>query len=508
MISLTVTTMLASFKAARRVSAPVLVIKTADQWAAVQVIVRSFNGNQPPMLSWDLARGILALNDVGQSAFSELNVDPITTTNPGEALGIALRLPERAILFAYNFHRVIGNEMVAQGVWNVREQFKRDGRTLILLGPDMPLPAELAQDAFVIDEPLPTETQLREIIVEQIDAANLTAATELVLAKATDAVSGLAAFPAEQVVAMSLTPDGLDIAALWERKRQVIEQTPGLSVYRGSDSFADIGGVANAKSFGQSVLGGQSAPRAVVFIDEIEKAMSGSAGDTSGVSQEMLGTLLTWMQEKAVTGMLLVGPPGAAKSAYAKALGNTGGIPTIMFDLSGMKGSLVGESGRNLRTALKVVDAVSQGRALIVATCNSVGTLPPELRRRFTFGTFFFDLPTAEERASIWSIYLKKFGLQNKLSGPTPKDESWTGAEIRMCCDIAWRLGVTLVAAANYIVPVAKSAAESIQRLREQASGRFISASEPGPYQHNPITTLAKANAAMPTRRYSSGKES
>jgi SpoVK/Ycf46/Vps4 family AAA+-type ATPase len=197
----------------------------------------------------------------------------------------------------------------------------------------------------------------------------------------------------------------------------------------------------------------------------------------------MLGTMLTWMQDKQVTGMLLVGPPGAAKSAFAKSLGNTAGVPTIAFDFSGMKGSLVGESGRNLRQALKVVDAVSQGRALVVATCNSLGTLPPELRRRFKFGTFFFDLPTAKERAKIWEIYGAKYRIISKVLKELPADEGWTGAEIASCCEIAYRLKISLVEAARFIVPVAKSAAESIDKLREQASGRFISASEPGVYR-------------------------
>lgn len=480
--------MLSYFKAARRVSAPIVVIKTPDQYAAVQTIAKSFTKDIPPMLAWDLARGIVALNQEGQAAFGALGIDPITTTNPGEALGIALQFPERSILFAYNFQRVISNEVVSQSVWNTREQFKVDGRTLVLLGPDMPLPPELASDVVIIDDPLPTEEELCAIVEEQVDTAGLPKPDAPILTKAVEAIAGLAAFPAEQVVAMSLSPDGLDLAGLWERKRQSIEQTPGLSVYRGSETFDDIGGIENAKEFGRSILAGQSPPRAVVFIDEIEKAVSGSGGDTSGVSQEMLGTQLSWMQDKQVTGMLLVGPPGAAKSAFAKALGNTGGIPTIVFDLSGMKGSLVGESGRNLRNAHKVVEAVAQGRALVVATCNSVATLPPELRRRFNFGTFFFDLPTAAERDKIWQIYFKKYDLPKQ---DLPNDEGWTGAEIKMCADLSWRLQIPLTHSAKYIVPVAKSAAESITKLRSEANGRYISASEPGPYVYNPASTVA-----------------
>lgn len=473
------TTTLTQFKAARRVSAPIVVIKTADQFAIVQSILKCFNGDAPPCLAWDLSRGLAALNKAGEQAFRDLNVEPMTTTNPGEMLQLLQSLPGSTAVFCYNFHRVISNEVVSQGVWNCRETFKTDGRTLVLLGPDMPLPAEWAQDALVIDDVLPTEAELTAIIRESHESAELPMPSKEVLDKAVDAVAGLAAFPAEQVVAMSLAKEGLDVQALWERKRQAIEQAPGLSVWRGAETFDDIGGVENAKQFGRSVLSGELPPRAIVFIDEIEKAMAGGQGDTSGVSQEMLGTMLSWMQDKSVTGMLLVGPPGAAKSAYAKSLGNTGGIPTIAFDFAGMKGSLVGQSGQNLRTALKVVDAVSQGKALVVATCNSLGALPPELRRRFQFGTFFFDLPTNEEREIIWSIYKGKY----KLDSTRPKDESWTGAEIRSCCEIAYRLKITLDEASRYIVPVAKSASESIEKLRQQASGRFISASYPGVYE-------------------------
>ncbi len=129
----------------------------------------------------------------------------------------------------------------------------------------------------------------------------------------------------------------------------------------------------------------------VVFVDEIEKAFAGTGTDLSGVKTEMTGTMLSWMQDREADGVVLIGPAGTAKSAIAKATGNTAGIPTIAFDFGAMQNSLVGASGERLRAALQVVDAVSSGRSLWIATCNSIGVLPPELRRRFTLGTFFFD---------------------------------------------------------------------------------------------------------------------
>jgi hypothetical protein len=51
-----------------------------------------------------------------------------------------------------------------------------------------------------------------------------------VMDKVLDSLVGLAAFSSEQTLAMCLTRNGLDTKELWNRKSQVIEQTPGLSI--------------------------------------------------------------------------------------------------------------------------------------------------------------------------------------------------------------------------------------------------------------------------------------
>src|SRR5260370_17255303 len=88
----------------------------------------------------------------------------------------------------------------------------------------------------------------------------------------------------------------------------------------------------------------------VLWIDEIEKAFAsaGSSGDAdAGLSQRLLATLLTWMQDR--------------------------------------------ESG-----------------VFLAATSNNISALPPEMLRKGRFDEIFFvDLPTGEVRSALFALHLK-----------------------------------------------------------------------------------------------------
>jgi hypothetical protein len=104
-------------------------------------------------------------------------------------------------------------------------------------------------------------------------------------------------------------------------------------------------------------------------------------------------------------------------------------------------------------------------------------------------GTYFFDLPGAEEREQIWKIYQAKYGV----SGELPDEDGWTRAEIKECCRKAYRLRLPLIEAAQYTIPVSRSAAEQIKALRQSASGKFLSASRSGVYhwEENEVAPIA-----------------
>lgn len=491
-------TLIEQVRAARKVSTPLLAITTADPPATVAAVLAAYAGkdNEPAILQHDLIRGLIGLTDAGRAARASLVPDDgilpgqALLTSPAEALAACERLPRRSIVFLHNAHRLIDDEAVSQAICNLRDVFKADGRTLILLAPSLSLPGELVQDVLILDEPLPTEQQIGAIIDQELKnaRANMKPAPaepdEATKARAVEALSGLAAFPVEQAVALSLLTGTLDPDSLWARKRKFISQTRGLSIDTGRETFAELGGLENAKAFGAALFGGRARPRAIVRIDEIEKMLGGSANDTSGVGQDQLGTILREMEDQDWAGLIAVGPPGSGKSAYSKTLGCTYGSPTFALDLGAAKGSLVGQSEERIRAAMKVIKAVASSGAFFVATCNRLDALPPELRRRFRYGLWFFDLPTAEEREAIWRINLARFSLTSESAGKRPADTDFTGADIRNVCELAWRMNQPLIEAAKFIVPVAVSDPQSIDKLRTTAHGKFLSASYAGPYKH------------------------
>ena len=121
-------------------------------------------------------------------------------------------------------------------------------------------------------------------------------------------------------------------------------------------------------------------------------------------------------------------------------------------------------------------------------TCNDISKLPPEFSRAERFDSIFFlDLPGAAQKGKIWDIYLRMFELDPNQ--PKPKTDDWTGAEIRACCRLGGTMDVPLVEAAQNIVPVAVTAAESVERLRDWASGRCLNADTPGIYQRSATST-------------------
>jgi len=480
--------MIESFKAARSAATPLVLVRGMDNESTQLTIGEQFSDQ--PLISWDGGRGIRPLNAEGVAAMRVAKIEkgPMTAV---DAMAAAERFAEgpkgspgdRTIFFCHNPQMFMTGQdpdtaSFVQSVRNLRDPFKtKHAQWVGLGGPWSILPPEIRSDVTVLDEPLPSDAELEAVVKFQHQAVKMPEPSKKVLARAVDALRGLSAFAAEQVTAMSLIDGKLDMEGLWERKRQMIEATAGLSIWRGKESLAEVYGLDNLIDYIKPLLQHVSV---VLFMDEIEKSMAGAEGDTSGVAQALHRYLLTYMSDREILAVLLVGPPGTGKSLLAKATGNHAGIPTIALDIDGLKGRFIGESEGNCRSAFGVVDAVGKGKILLLATCNSIEALSPELRSRF-LDTFFVELPNKQARTAMWQQYGKEFGVSDQ---EIPEDEGWTGREIKGCCRKSKLRGVNLKDAAKYVIPISVSASERISSLRERSSGRFLDAAKPGIYEY------------------------
>jgi hypothetical protein len=477
------------FKRARNCSIPLIAARSADSVSTVQSIRASLNGkaDQVPVIQWDVMRGISGVSELGKQACAELlngQSAAIVSAKPVDALDLLPMVPADSIVLMHNLHLFWSDEKVLQGILNLRDIYKGIGAVLVGLNlTGSILPAELTEHTLVLDEPLPTGADLAELTKRIFQDAGVQEPDEETISQTCDAVMGLSEFAAEQSISLNMSKTGIDLAGTWDRKRKTIEQTPGLAVWTGKETFSDLGGLEQFKAYVSAVFKGNEAPRLAVFMDEIEKAVAQDAGNST--KTELIGILLSWFADREADGVILLGVPGSGKSAGVKALSNEFGIPVVSCNVAAMQDQYVGNSTKNLRKALATIDAMSSGKPCVFATCNKLDSLSPELRRRFTLGTFFFDLPTDSEREKIWELYRAKY----KVTGEIPASEGWTGAEIKECCRKAYRLNIPLAESARYIVPVSKSSADVIKALRLQASGKFLSATEPGIYRYEEIAT-------------------
>jgi hypothetical protein len=499
---------------ARKVSTPFVVLRTFDPFATCKAVAESFGAEKDaiPFLSWDSIHGLRGLNDeAGTPALAEMAnqaaIELAATVDLPLALGLLEFAEKDVICFLHNPHMFWEQDKkIVQGVMNLRSKYTARGNMLVLvLGAGDELPIELQQDCLVIEVPLPTREELGKAVEsvfkyaaqEKAFAACKDAATPVVVKKATDALIGLPLFPAAQATSIHLNKltGVLDIDSLWQRKKEIVSQQPGLSYHQGSETLADMYGCDNVKKFGTALMGGKHSPTLVLRMDEIEKQFAGNSTDSSGTKGNLMGEFLTWVNDRKIIASLFLGIPGSSKSWSAYCLGGQFGKPVINYSVSAMEHKHVGESSRHMRNANRTLDAISDGGIWLIATANSMNGLPPELISRFQVGgIFFFDAPDATEREGIMKLKMAAYGLD--ASQPLPDMTNWTGRDIENCARKADLLGCSLVEAGSYIVPLLTSHSEQMEALRLSVSGRYLSASKAGVYQYAPSPVKPEVKTA------------
>ena len=491
------------FEDARKVSTPLVVLRTHDAFASTKAIADSYGDKASSMIfiSWDAINGLKGLTDDAAVAVVEMlkpsGTEEAETVDPSVALGVLAAADKDVICFLHNLHMFWESDRkIVQGIANLRDDYKAAGNMAVfVLGVGDELPSEISQDILVIEVPLPTRDDLAKIITNVYKFAAETDAFKAckkapsadVIKRAVDAGIGLPQFPFEQMTSICLNKYTavLDIDALWTRKREIVTQNPGLTYHATIETLKDMAGCASWLYSGDLLMTGPYAPTVVVRMDEIQRQFAGNETDSSGTKGNLMGEFLNWVNDRKVICTLNVGVSGTSKSWAPYCIAGQHGKPVINYDLAAMEHEHVGKSARNMRNANRCLDAIGDNKIWLVATANKLDGLPPELISRFQLGgIYFFDMPTPEEQAGIVKIKLAAYGLD--ANQELPPMVGWTGRDIDNCANKARLFGKSMMDVARFIVPLHESHHDEIEGIRQAASGRFLSASKAGVYQYTP----------------------
>ena len=518
----------------------IILVQTSEESRVREEIKRFCKRRHFNLYDWNTVNGMTAAHVDGLQPKTELpqnSQDPLAClrwmTSP------ALKL-EKGIFMMRDFddcyapgtqaivRRFLQNIAEDRLMSNVDERTgKPRFRPIVIVTANATLPDKLKAHVAVIDYQLPSEAELRNIIVTVLTGVGRMSETfnDKVVDALVRCVAGLTCAEAENAFARSLSSCGENIvkivAMLKREKAQIIKKSDVLT-----------------------------------FIDEDTIGQTEDVGGFEALNEWINNRKDCYSREAAAVGLdypkgiSIVGPMGTAKSVAGKLVAKQLGLPCYMLNIGALFGSLIGQSEQRVRDAIKTIEAqngcvvlldeidkalggIHQGQGdsgvgkrilqalltwlaektsptFVVATMNRVEDLPPELLRAGRFDAMFCtDLPDAAARQQILQIHLRKRKCLSTIETLNRVSTAWTalidqtddfvGAELESLIvearSVAWTtrkdpnpILEELMDAAKAVIPIAKQFPEAVESMRKWK-------------QDNRARSVAKQAAVQPAAR-------
>lgn len=362
--------------------------------------------------------------------------------------------PEDHLILVKDFHPYFSDPVNRRLIRDLLPGLVAQRKTLLMFGPTSDVPLDLEKESVRITLPLPDYADLQselEVLLVQLNEQNWTIPdlSSHDKDRLIKSVMGLTSNEAKNAWQRALnhreTLDDSVFTTLIAEKRTLASGSDFLEFYDLEENVDDIGGLDQLKEW--------LSRRAEAYSPEAKE---------QGVPHPK--------------GVLLLGVQGCGKSLTARATARLFSFPLIRLDIATLLGAERGQSEKNMREVLRLVESIApavlwldelekgfagietEGSTLadatmqrlvgtfltwmseidkpvfVVATSNSVESLPPELLRRGRFDELFFvDLPNFDERRYILEIHLKKRGWktdQFDLNDIARRAEGFSGSEL------------------------------------------------------------------------------
>jgi AAA+ superfamily predicted ATPase len=489
---------------------PLLYLVSWEEQRVEAMLRRLAKSHGKDLHTWSVTRGLRKIGG------GRAPVGATSTEKPLAAFAAIGQLQDPALVVLEDLHPFLEEPEVVRGLRELAHYLKSTFTTAVILSPVLKIPPELEKEITVVDVPLPTFADLRQLLGEIVTVVRESGRASVDLERdrvdeLVRAAQGLTLAEAENVFARAIADDGKldasDIAMVLEEKQQVVRKSGLLEYFPVSEGLERVGGLELLKEW---------------LVRR--RAAFGEAARRFGLPEPK--------------GILLLGVQGCGKSLTAKAVAAEWRLPLLRLDVGRIFSSFVGSSEQNLRRAIGVaesvapvvlwIDEVEKGLSgvassgtgdsgvtarvfgnlltwlqektspvFVVATANRIDLLPPEFLRKGRFDDIFFvDLPSEPERAEIFRIHLhakRRDPAAFDLDALAAAAVGFSGAEIEQAVvaglydafseDVELSQ-IHIEQALRATVPLSRTMADDIDRLRGWAATRARPASVPVLYEN------------------------
>ena len=451
------------------------------------------------ILQWSITDGMRAINE---------KISQPKLQGPYEALEAICKSTTKTLYLLHDFHPYMNDSRIIRKLRDAYQKLQASSSCIVIISPKLDVPLDLEKEISIFHYPLPSLKSIERIYsqIEKGVSQNKNLKIDLSDSEKNSLIEaglGLTEKELKNVFAKALVRDRTldinDIDVILDEKRQIIEKSGYLEYYSADDTFHNVGGLDNFKSW-----------------ISLRSSVISSQAQKKGLP--------------VPKGVLITGVPGTGKSLAAKAIASEWRWPLLRLDVGKLFGGLVGSSEENIRKTIAIAEAVApavlwideiekgftgvmsggdsgasarvfstfltwlqekRSSIFLVATANNISILPPEFLRKGRFDEIFFvDLPNEKERETIIKIHLKKNRqdelLISQLDNIVEACEGFTGAEIEQAViSSVYTSYVTKSTVTNDMLlteikntyPLSKTMKEDIDSMRDWATYRARSAS-------------------------------
>lgn len=478
---------------------PVVVVESLEEDRVSHLLVNLGHELLMPIFTWSATEGLCRDGD-GRALDR-------ATTEPLAALRYLQQLSRESIFFMKDMAPFLKDPATARQFREIAAEFMHTRSCLVLSGHAIELPPEIDAMAVHFDLHMPTPEELGAEIFATLHSLKKqhqleSELTPEVRQQLIQSLNGMTLHQARQCIARAALDDGVinaeDCWRIVQEKAKQIREDSVLEYFPPGDDLPALGGFDNLKRW-------------------LQRATVGFSPEAKALNLE------------PPKGVLLTGIQGCGKSLAAKLIARDWNVPLLKLDAGRLFNKYIGESERNFRQATRLAESLApavlwideiekafgggsgsgessdggtsqrllgsfltwlqekSAAVFVVGTSNDLFALPPEFLRKGRFDEIFFiDLPNATERQHIFHIHLQRRKQDPQafdLASLVAAAEGFSGAEIEQAViaslyeALYQRQSLStelLLKEMHQTVPLSRTRAEDLQRLRAEAQGRFV----------------------------------